>query len=181
MSDIEAQKEAAAASPDRVLSPTPTLGPIISRKQTRGENKLQQDRGEVPIDLVSAMLEKTDAFRVTFDGPDDPRNAHNWSLRKKILQNVLITLATFWSGAASAVLSGASPQVAQHFRVGSVVAELANGMFVSTHPRGARKCHTASTHTSTDKSGTDNNRCSGSHSDRRSSAPSRRSWAASGR
>lgn len=131
MSDIEAQKEAAGVIRDHAPSPTSTLGPVISRRQTRNEYIAQQERGEVPIELVSAMLEKSNPFRVTFDGPDDPRNAQNWSLRKKVLQNVLITLATFWSGSASAVLSGAGPEVAKHFKVGSVVAELANSMFVS--------------------------------------------------
>lgn len=49
---------------------------------------------------------------------------------------VLITLATLWAGIGSAVLSGTSSQIAERFHVGSVVAELANSMFVSNaHPQ----------------------------------------------
>lgn len=51
-------------------------------------------------------------------------------MRKKVFQNALVTLATLWAGIGSAVLSGASPDIAEQFQVSSVVAELANGMFV---------------------------------------------------
>jgi multidrug resistance protein len=47
-----------------------------------------------------------------------------------VFQNFLVTMATLWSGIASAVLSGANPNLVAHFGVSSVVAELANGMFV---------------------------------------------------
>lgn len=46
------------------------------------------------------------------------------------MQNALITAATLWAGVGSAILSGANPNIQEHFGVSSVVAELANGMFV---------------------------------------------------
>lgn len=54
-------------------SPTSTLKRIRSPEQER------RVRGEVPIELVGAILEKTDAFVVTFDSEADPRNPQNWS------------------------------------------------------------------------------------------------------
>lgn len=51
-------------------------------------------------------------------------------LRKKVFQTALITIATFWAGIASAVLSGANAEIAAQFHVSPVVAELANGMVV---------------------------------------------------
>jgi hypothetical protein len=54
-------------------SPTSTLKRVRSPEQER------RVRGEVPIELVGAILEKTDAFVVTFDSEADPRNPQNWS------------------------------------------------------------------------------------------------------
>ncbi|BEI94749.1 uncharacterized protein CcaverHIS019_0703300 [Cutaneotrichosporon cavernicola] len=111
--------EAAPTSPP---SPTPTL--------YRSPSTIYRERGTVPVELVNAVLEKGDVFEVVFDGPDDPRNAQNWSLAKKVFQTALITLATLWAGIGSAVLSGAAPSIKAHFGVSAVVADLANGLFV---------------------------------------------------
>lgn len=51
-------------------SPTPTI--------YRSQSAMYRERGTVPVELVNAVLEKGDAFEVTFDGPDDPRNPQNW-------------------------------------------------------------------------------------------------------
>lgn len=61
-----------AASTEQLPSPSPTLCRVSSPESER------RIRGEVPLELVGAMLEKGDAFVVTFSGADDPRNPQNW-------------------------------------------------------------------------------------------------------
>ncbi|TXT10544.1 hypothetical protein VHUM_02049 [Vanrija humicola] len=119
-------------------SPTPTIGsddqvtrpsPHHTRHSSTDERS-ELKRGEVPEDLVGPRKDDTAAYKVVFSGDDDPRNAQNWPFRKKVMQTALITMATMWSGMASAVVSGAAESLGEHFHVGSVVAELANSMFV---------------------------------------------------
>ncbi|KAL1409257.1 hypothetical protein Q8F55_006090 [Vanrija albida] len=121
-------------------SPTPTIRghdgvaqpPHHQPKHVRRSWSTEHDefkRGEVPEDLVGAVPGDT-SYKVTFSGPDDPRSAQNWTTRKKLVQTLLITLATMWAGMASAVASGAAHSLGHHFHVGGVVAELANSMFV---------------------------------------------------
>jgi len=73
--DLEAGKaEPDATLPQKSVSPSPssTLHRVISPERKR------QIRGEVPIELVGAILEKGDAFVVTYENELDPRNPQNW-------------------------------------------------------------------------------------------------------
>jgi hypothetical protein len=54
------------------VSPTPTIHRVMSAAR---EHRV---RGDVPLELVGAILEKGDAFVVTFDNEQDPRNPQNW-------------------------------------------------------------------------------------------------------
>ncbi|KLT40108.1 MFS general substrate transporter [Cutaneotrichosporon oleaginosum] len=121
--DVEAvQPGPSRPSHTTSTSTTPTL--------FRSPSTLYRERGTVPVELVNAVLEKGDAFEIVFDGPNDPRNAQNWSFGKKIFQTSLMTAATLWAGIGSAVISGAATSFRAHFGVSAVVAELANGMFI---------------------------------------------------
>lgn len=66
--DIEAGYKSESARP----STTSTLHRTMSPDQQR------RVQGEVPLELVGAILEKGDAFVVRFEDAADPRNPQNW-------------------------------------------------------------------------------------------------------
>ncbi|KAL7419972.1 hypothetical protein Q5752_004935 [Cryptotrichosporon argae] len=132
-----------AASTSRFLAPhqrshspfprdTDMGAPLSARARELARRGRDQDQetGIVPLELIGADDPKPDSYEVTFDGPDDPRNAQNWPLRRKVKNTALITLATLFAGVGSAIFSGASTEIAERFGVGQVVGELANSMFV---------------------------------------------------
>ncbi|XEV04776.1 hypothetical protein FSHL1_010063 [Fusarium sambucinum] len=56
---------------------------------------------------------------VTWDGPRDPCNPHNWSRRKKWLSTILVSCFTFISPVSSTMLAPALPDLAIEFKISS--------------------------------------------------------------
>ncbi|KAG8353892.1 Efflux pump vrtL [Fusarium venenatum] len=56
---------------------------------------------------------------VTWDGPQDPCNPHNWCRRKKWLSTILVSCFTFISPVSSTMLAPALPDLAIEFKISS--------------------------------------------------------------
>ena len=78
----------------------------------------------------SPLEEKKDPNLVTFDGPDDPGNPMNWSLRKKILVTFSFSMTTFVITFSSSVFSTATQVTALEFGVSEEVMTLGTSLFV---------------------------------------------------
>ena len=65
-----------------------------------------------------------------FEGPDDPLNPLNWSVRRKVFATLLMGLTTFVVTFASSVFSSAIRVVAVEFGVSDEVATLGTSLFV---------------------------------------------------
>src|SRR5579871_1517076 len=81
-------------------------------------------------ELILAMRKKEATYIVEFEGPDDPLNALNWSIRKRVIATLLLSLTTFVVTFASSVFSSALRVVAVEFNVSDEVATLGTSLFV---------------------------------------------------
>lgn len=61
----------------------------------------------------------TNIYKVTWDGPDDPSNPHNWTKNKKWLSTILVSCFTFISPVSSTMLAPALPDLATEFNISS--------------------------------------------------------------
>src|SRR5437667_2382171 len=80
--------------------------------------------------LMVAMRKKELTYIVEFEGPDDPLNPLNWSLRKRISATVWLSLTTFVVTFASSVFSSGVRAVAAEFHISTEVATLGTSLFV---------------------------------------------------
>uniref|UniRef100_A0A060T8V0 ARAD1C32472p n=1 Tax=Blastobotrys adeninivorans TaxID=409370 RepID=A0A060T8V0_BLAAD len=71
-----------------------------------------------------------EAFKVEFDGPDDPIHPHNWPMFKKVYTCVTLGYSTMVVAWGSAAYASAVPYVSAEFEVGSVVAILGVTLYV---------------------------------------------------
>ena len=76
------------------------------------------------------MRKKEATYIVDFTGPDDPVNPLNWSVRKRVLATVLLSLTTFVVTFASSIFSSALRVVAVEFNISNEVATLGTSLFV---------------------------------------------------
>jgi MFS family permease len=76
------------------------------------------------------MRKKELTYIVEFEGPDDPLNPLNWSIRKRVVATVLLSLTTFVVTFASSVFSSALRVVAVEFHISDEVATLGTSLFV---------------------------------------------------
>jgi DHA1 family multidrug resistance protein-like MFS transporter len=77
-----------------------------------------------------AMRLKEKSYIVDFEGPDDPLNALNWPLKKRIAATLLMAFTTFVVTFASSVFSSALRVVAVEFNISDEVATLGTSLFV---------------------------------------------------
>lgn len=80
---------------------------------------------EVPLDFPDA-----EPYTVSFNGPDDPLHPHNWPLKKKFIQCIMIGFNTATITWGSSIFSTAILEVASEFHVGRVVATLGVSLYV---------------------------------------------------
>jgi len=76
------------------------------------------------------MRRKEATYIVEFEGPDDPLNPLNWSVKRRVFATVLLSLTTFVVTFASSVLSSALRVVAIEFGISDEVATLGTSLFV---------------------------------------------------
>jgi hypothetical protein len=93
----------------------------------RGSLMMVSPAGRV---LIVAMRLKEETYVVDFDGPDDPLSPLNWSIRKRVMTTVLLSLTTFVVTFASSVFSSALRVVAIEFNISDEVATLGTSLFV---------------------------------------------------
>ena|SRR5438552_3238710 len=86
------------------------------------------------------MRKKELTYIVEFEGPDDPLNPLNWSIRKRVSATVLLSLTTFVVTFASSVFSSALRVVAVEFHVSNEVATLGISLFVAGFAVGPLVC-----------------------------------------
>ncbi|RSL69002.1 hypothetical protein CEP54_002574 [Fusarium duplospermum] len=70
-----------------------------------------------PETLLETPVE--DPNLVTWDGPKDPANPHNWTKHKKWLSTILVSCFTFISPVSSTMLAPALPDLADEFDIES--------------------------------------------------------------
>lgn len=76
------------------------------------------------------MRKKELTYIVEFEGPHDPLNPLNWTVRKRVFATVLLSFTTFVVTFASSVFSSALRVVAIEFNVSDEVATLGTSLFV---------------------------------------------------
>jgi MFS transporter, DHA1 family, multidrug resistance protein len=76
------------------------------------------------------MRKKEATYIVEFEGPDDPLNPLNWTIRKRVITTILLSVTTFVVTFASSVFSSAIRVVAVEFGVSDEVATLGTSLFV---------------------------------------------------
>jgi DHA1 family multidrug resistance protein-like MFS transporter len=116
----------------RTTTQTSNEEDVISRILTGGSRKkdntpLPKMGGgrEYPPDLPDR-----DAWRVDFDGPDDPIFPHNWAIKRKITICVILGFATLCSAWGSAVYAPAAPFIMVEYGIGQVTATLGVSLYV---------------------------------------------------
>jgi DHA1 family multidrug resistance protein-like MFS transporter len=67
---------------------------------------------------------------VEFDGPDDPGNPKNWTIRKRGAATVSMGMMTFVVTFASSVFSVAIERVAEEYNIGTVTSTLGVSLFL---------------------------------------------------
>ncbi|KAJ9479051.1 putative Polyamine transporter 3 (putative) [Pseudozyma hubeiensis] len=75
--------------------------------------------------------ESQDPNQVEWEGPDDPENPQNWSLRRKWALTVLVSMFTVNVTFASSAPSSATQQLTQEFQIGTVTATLITSLFLA--------------------------------------------------
>ncbi|KAA8909371.1 hypothetical protein TRICI_004537 [Trichomonascus ciferrii] len=75
-------------------------------------------------------LPDREAWKVEFDGPDDPVFPHNWPNKRKIFVCIVLGYATLCSAWGSSVYSSAAPFIMQQYGIGQVPATLGISLYV---------------------------------------------------
>ncbi|KAF5562240.1 multidrug resistant protein [Fusarium phyllophilum] len=100
--------------------PLPSLAEdpdVASQSDQSAKSSEDLERHPVPEPLL--LPEDEDPNLVTWDGPHDPSNPHNWTKRKKWLSTILVSCFTFISPVSSTMLAPALPDLAKEFKISS--------------------------------------------------------------
>ncbi|KAG5761438.1 hypothetical protein H9Q72_010467 [Fusarium xylarioides] len=100
--------------------PLPSLAedPDVA-SQSDQSTKSSEDLERHPVPEPLLLPEDEDPNLVTWGGPDDPSNPHNWTKRKKWLSTILVSCFTFISPVSSTMLAPALPDLAKEFKISS--------------------------------------------------------------
>lgn len=83
------------------------------------------ERGIAYADTNPTDLEKTKNMNIVdFDGPNDPADPLNWSLKRKIITTLLYGYTTMGATWGSSVYTSATAAIAEEFDVGDEVSTL---------------------------------------------------------
>lgn len=74
------------------------------------------------------------AWIVGWDGPNDPENPHNWSLKYKLFVSSVLIMLPLVVNIGSSVMSGTAPSLEKEFHVSSELAVLTTTMFLIVWP-----------------------------------------------
>ncbi|KAF2133772.1 MFS general substrate transporter [Dothidotthia symphoricarpi CBS 119687] len=107
-----------------------------SQVPSRLTQTLSRRRTDRPLPSLGAgkpmppPLPDRDEYVVEFDGVDDPRNAQNWPLKRKIGLGAVLAFDAITATMGSSIFSSATLVVSAHFDVGREVGTLATSLFV---------------------------------------------------
>ncbi|EGU84460.1 hypothetical protein FOXB_05015 [Fusarium oxysporum f. sp. conglutinans Fo5176] len=90
---------------------------VVSQSDQSRKSSEDLERHPVPEPLL--LPQDEDPSLVTWDGPHDPSNPHNWTKRKKWLSTILVSCFTFISPVSSTMLAPALPDLAKQFKISS--------------------------------------------------------------
>lgn len=96
-------------------------------QRSRSASQDQHENAEKPPE---SMEDDSDPYLVDWNGPNDPDNPLNWSMRRKAFVTGLLCLLTFSVYMGSAIYTPGVELVAEYFGVGTVTATLGLTLFV---------------------------------------------------
>lgn len=88
------------------------------------------EKGEEATPAPQPPKKERDPNLIEFDGPNDPENPMNWSVKKKWVTTVALGFMTFCVTFASSVFSNATLDVAKLYNVSTEVSTLGTSLFV---------------------------------------------------
>lgn len=96
--------------------------PIVQVSQPEQDSTCQFQRSEtektlVDEEAVCAKLPPPPPPRTGWNGPDDPENPKNWSMRRKWLATITVAMFTFITPVASSMIAPALQQIASELHV----------------------------------------------------------------
>ncbi|EXJ89070.1 hypothetical protein A1O3_02134 [Capronia epimyces CBS 606.96] len=102
----------------------------VSKQESEPEPEHELESGLNTGNVEDLVEVKKDAFLVTWDGEDDPKNPKNFSTFAKCLIPIQVGLLTFTVTAASSVYSGGMEGVMEEFHCSNSAAALGLSLFV---------------------------------------------------
>ncbi|OAX84293.1 hypothetical protein ACJ72_01335 [Emergomyces africanus] len=97
---------------------------------TQADNDIEKDAQIRDTTYLPDTSIAQDPNLVQWEGPSDPGNPLNWSLRKKWYITVILSCVSFCATFSSSVLSAATQQTAEQFHVSQLVMTLATSFFL---------------------------------------------------
>ncbi|GMG39783.1 unnamed protein product [Ambrosiozyma monospora] len=76
------------------------------------------------------LLPDVEKYTVAFSGPKDPIHPHNWPMKKKVIQCLIMCYETFCISFGSSIFASDVPVVAEIYGVANVVATLGVSLYV---------------------------------------------------
>lgn len=108
------QRSVTAETIRQCMSGGIALGQVLTGIQVRPHKNAKGEEGKV--------------FVVTWEGPDDPLDPHNWSVGRRIGVTLQISVIALFVGAASGIDATVLPQASKSLGVSEVAESLATGM-----------------------------------------------------
>lgn len=110
-------------------------------EQTKAHDTLEATEKTEEAPKQDAVAEES--LIVTWDGPDDPENPFNFSLRYKCWITAITSMMTFSVSFGSSIWSAATEATAKEFHVGNVVTLLGITVYVLGFATGRSSLHQA--------------------------------------
>ncbi|KAH8077751.1 major facilitator superfamily domain-containing protein [Cristinia sonorae] len=136
MTDVKTKRE----DSDQIISPTTTIQDTTPAERSNNEDSgnhhdpdgKQSDHTHIDdCSPSNGIKEEDDALVVDWDGPSDPLNPRNWSVRRKWAATLIVSSFTFVSPVSSAMMAPASEVIAREFHVtSSIITAMITSMFV---------------------------------------------------
>lgn len=104
---------------------------VLSRYYTNRSNSskagLPPMGGDKPY---PPTFDNADAYKVEFQGPDDPLNPMNWNNKRKVVLGIIMAYMTVVLAWGSSIMAAGIPMIKEQFHVGQAVAALGISLYV---------------------------------------------------
>ncbi|KAG7193018.1 uncharacterized protein KQ657_001132 [Scheffersomyces spartinae] len=119
------------------LESTTSGAEALSRRLTGADELLRRaETSDEPLPKMGMgkpypePLPSRESYQVNFDGPDDPANPVNWSLKKKSLMTYCLVISALCVAIGSAFFSAVTPVLQEKFHIGRTTATLSTSLYV---------------------------------------------------